>query len=185
MVGDMSMLLALLAASSMTNAGPFSLTSVGFQTGATMSDTYEYAGMGCDGHDVSPPLHWSGAPAGTKSYALTVHDPDARAPGGWWHWVVFNIPASADGLKTAAGGGDFSTAPTGSVEGTTSFGKPGYGGPCPPVGSGVHHYIFTLYALDVAQLAGASKSTDGPQLTELLSKHTLGKATLIGLFSRS
>jgi Raf kinase inhibitor-like YbhB/YbcL family protein len=181
----MNTLIALLAASSMMSASPFALTSSGFQNGTVLSTTFEFSGMSCTGQNTSPPLHWTGAPAGTKSYALTVHDPDAKAPGGWWHWVVFNIPASADGLKAAAGGGDFSAAPAGSVEGTTSFGKPGYGGPCPPVGSGVHHYIFTLYALDVAQLPGASKATSGPSLTELLSKHLLGKATLVGLFSRS
>jgi Raf kinase inhibitor-like YbhB/YbcL family protein len=183
MVARMNTLIALLAASSMMTV-PFSLTSVGFQNGAVLSTTYEFDGMSCTGHNVSPPLQWSGAPAGTKSFALTVHDPDAKAPGGWWHWVVLNIPASADGLKTAAGSGDFSSAPMGSVEGTTSFGKPGYGGPCPPVGSGVHHYVFTLYALDVVQLPGASKATTGPALTELLSKHLLGNTTLVGLFSR-
>lgn len=183
MVAGMTMLIALLAASAMMTA-PFSLTSPAFQNDTVLSTTYEFDGMSCTGHNVSPPLHWSGAPAGTKSFALTVHDPDAKAPGGWWHWVVFNIPASADGLKTAAGSGDFSAAPAGTVEGTPSFGKPGYGGPCPPVGSGVHHYIFTLYALDAAQLPGASKSTTGPELTDLLSKHLLGKATLVGLFSR-
>jgi Raf kinase inhibitor-like YbhB/YbcL family protein len=180
----MTMLLAILAAGSMA-AGTFSLSSSAFHNGGTMGATNEYGGMSCTGANISPPLHWAGAPSATKSFALTVWDPDAKVPGGWWHWVLFDIPASAASLASGAGSTNQSAAPAGSVEGVTSFGKPGYGGPCPPVGSGAHHYIFTLYALDEARVAGASAKTDGPTLKQLIAKHVLGRTTIVGRFGRS
>ncbi len=183
MSAHMITLIALFAAATLS-APPFALSSTGISDGRVMSTVYEYAKNGCTGQNQSPPLEWTGAPTGTMSFALTIHDPDAHAPGGWWHWVIFDIPSSTTALHTGAGDGDFSTAPAGSVEGTTSFGNPGYGGPCPPVGSGVHHYVFTLYALDVAHITGASSTTDGPSLIAMIAKHALGKATLTGVFSR-
>jgi phosphatidylethanolamine-binding protein (PEBP) family uncharacterized protein len=97
---------------------------------------------------------------------------------------MFDIPASADSLAAGAGSTHASAAPAGSGEGLTSFGKPGYGGPCPPVGSGAHHYIFTLYALDESQVVGASGKTDGPTLKRLIAGHVLGSATITGRFGR-
>jgi Raf kinase inhibitor-like YbhB/YbcL family protein len=179
----MTMLLAMLAAGSMS-AGTFSLSSPAFHNGGTMVATNEYRGMGCNGADVSPALRWAGAPAATKSYALTVWDPDAPVHGGWWHWVLFDMPASTASLAAGAGSTNQGAAPAGSVEGKTSFGKPGYGGPCPPVGSGAHHYIFTLYALDEARVAGASAKTDGPALKQLIEHHVLASTTLVGRFAR-
>lgn len=177
------MLMATFVAASVS-AAPFTLTSSGFANGAVMSARFEYSGDGCTGQNQSPPLRWSNAPAGTKSYALTVHDPDAPVSGGFWHWVVFDIPASASALAASAGSGDLSTAPRGAIQGTTSFGSTGYSGPCPPRRGGTHHYVFTLFALDEDHLAGATSALDGPRLTALLASHTLAKATLIGLFSR-
>lgn len=179
----MTMLLTILAAGTLTS-GSFSLSSPAFHNGGTLGVTYEYRGMGCSGANVSPALRWNGAPAATKSFALTVWDPDAPVHGGWWHWVLFNIPATTMSTASGAGSTDSSAAPAGSVEGMTSFGKPGYGGPCPPVGSGAHHYIFTLYALDETAVAGASAKTDGPTLKRLMGKHVLGSTTLVGRFAR-
>jgi Raf kinase inhibitor-like YbhB/YbcL family protein len=179
----MMMLLTILAASTMA-AGTFSLSSPAFHNGGTIGATSEFNGMTCKGGNVSPALRWSNAPAATKSFALTVWDPDAPVTGGWWHWVLINIPASAMSLTAGAGSTHRSDAPAGSVEAMTSFGKPGYGGPCPPVGSGAHHYIFTLYALDEATVAGASAKTDGPTLKRLVARHVLGSATLVGRFGR-
>lgn len=145
---------------------------------------FTYRGYGCDGGNVSPELRWSQAPRRTRSFALTLYDPDARGKG-WWHWVLFNIPAGTSNLAEGAGtpGGD-RTAPS-AVEGKTSFGSGGYGGPCPPPGSGSHHYIFTLYALDTAVLPHAGADTTGPQLTLLIKPHALGKALLVGRYARS
>jgi len=107
-----------------------------------------------------------------------MHDPDAKAPGGWWHWVVFNIPASRSDLNSTAQ----NTVVTW-TNGTTSFKSQGYGGPCPPPGP-AHHYNFTLYALDVATVPGATGDTTGPQLLDAIQSHILSKATLTGMFGR-
>ena len=179
----MMMLLAMLAAGTMA-ASSFSLLSPVLPNGGTITMTNVYDAMGCDGLNVSPVLVWSGAPSGTKSFALTVWDPDAPVRGGWWHWVYFNIPSSTTLLPSGVGSTRPQLGPAGAVEGKTSFGKPGYGGPCPPVGSGAHHYIFTLYALDEARIAGANAKTTGPALKLLIAKHTLGTATLTGRFGR-
>jgi len=158
----------------------FTLMSQAFADGGTLPPSVEYQGYNCTGKNMAPDLHWSGAPAGTQGLALIMHDPDAGAPGNWWHWVVFNIPPKTMGLgemaENAMTAHDF-------AYGTNSFGSRGYGGPCPPPGK-PHHYVFTLYALDVNPLPGADASTTGPQLLNLMQGHTLGKATLTGLFGR-
>jgi hypothetical protein len=128
----------------------------------------------CDGADTSPAIAWSGAPDGTRSLALVVRDPDAR---GFVHWIVYDIPATADGtLPTGVSGG--ATAPP---EGMNGFGRRGYGGPCPP--SGTHHYVFTLYALDRASgLTGAP----GLAATEAaIRNHVIAQTTLTGTYKRS
>jgi Raf kinase inhibitor-like YbhB/YbcL family protein len=154
------------------------LASGAFSDGGTLPSSAEYNASGCTGSNTPPDLHWKGAPDGTQSFALTIHDPDAQAPGGWWHWVVFDIPSSTSSL-----GPMMRNAMTASsfVEGTTSFGSRGYGGPCPPPGK-PHHYVFTLYALDSKM--NAMGSTTGPQLLKLIEGHVLAKATLTGLYGR-
>ncbi|HEV2909698.1 MAG TPA: YbhB/YbcL family Raf kinase inhibitor-like protein [Candidatus Eremiobacteraceae bacterium] len=156
----------------------FTLASNTFSGGGTLPKRAEYNQSGCSGHNIPPELHWSGAPAGTKSYALTMHDPDAQAPGGWWHWVVFNIPAEDTSLNTNPRG---MVIPW--VYGTTSFMTRAYGGPCPPPGK-PHHYDFTLYALDVPTVSGATGATTGPELVKLIEGHVLGKTTLTGMYGR-
>ncbi len=134
-----------------------------------------FNGFGCSGENQSPAITWSGIPEGTKSLALMVHDPDAPTGGaGWWHWTVFDIPAAATGLPegtTAAAG-----LPVGARQGATDFGRPGWGGPCPPEGDGAHRYIFTLYALGTETLAvpdGASASLLG----FLVNQQSVGSAS--------
>jgi Raf kinase inhibitor-like YbhB/YbcL family protein len=126
----------------------------------------------CDGEDISPPLTISDVPATTKSLALIVDDPDASA-GDWVHWIVWNIkPETAEIAEK--------TVPRGATEGYTDFGKPGWGGPCPP--SGVHHYQFKLYALDkVLDLPVTARKTD---LEKALNGHTVDSTVLVGLYSR-
>src|SRR5437870_4187498 len=110
------------------NAQSMSLTSADLKEGATIANEQVFKGFGCTGGNVSPALSWSGAPSGTKSFAVTMYDPDAPTGSGWWHWVVFNIPASATSLAAGAGDPSKNLAPAGSTEGNTDFGTPGYGG---------------------------------------------------------
>jgi len=125
----------------------------------------------CDGRDVSPQLSWEDAPDGTKSFALSVVDPDA--PGGTFiHWLVCGIPEDADEI-------DQGRLPDGAKQVRNDFGKKDYGGPCPP--SGTHRYVFTLYALDTEYLEGVNEHN----FFEMVEEHTLGKAALTGLYKRS
>lgn len=131
----------------------------------------------CDGPDISPPLKWTSAMEGTKTFALICDDPDA--PGGTWvHWVVFNIPSNANELTE--GISPLKQLPSGAKQGTNDFGKIGYGGPCPP--SGTHRYYFKIYSLDkdLDLEAGATKS----QLIKAMNGHILGEAQLIGRYRR-
>ena len=139
-------------------------------------------GFGCKGGNVSPALAWSNAPEGTRSFALLVHDPDAPTGSGWWHWLVYNIPAGTSSLAAGAGDAHKNLLPAGAVQGRTDFGTAGYGGPCPPPGK-PHHYHFRLYALKVAKLdlpADASAALVGFNV----QAQSLGSAELTGLYGR-
>jgi Raf kinase inhibitor-like YbhB/YbcL family protein len=162
----------------------FTLHSSAFKAGATIPHAYSYNGYGCTGKNISPDLMWSGAPDGTRSFAVTVFDPDARSGQGWWHWVVFDLPASVDRLAQNAGAGTGDLIPKGAVQGRNDFQTVGYGGPCPPVGDTPHHYIFTIYSLDVDQLEAVSPLTSGPTLLNVMREHVLAKTELIGRFGR-
>ena len=144
--------LAGLWVSQVVNAADFSLTSPQIRDSGRIADEQVFNSFGCQGANISPALQWKGAPAGTKSFALTVYDPDAPTGSGWWHWVVFNIPASVSALAKGAGDPQAALAPTGSIQSRTDFGKPGYGGPCPPAGDKPHRYQITLYALKTDKL---------------------------------
>ena len=132
--------------------GAFRLQSPGMAPNGMLANDQVYSGFGCSGKNLSPALHWSGAPQGTQSFALMVYDPDAPTGSGWWHWVIYNIPASTTDLSAGAGASGSTLLPAGAVQGRTDFGTSGYGGPCPPAGDKPHHYIFTLYALKVDKL---------------------------------
>lgn len=145
----------------------FTVSSPDVRPGARIGNRHVYKGFGCSGENVSPALRWSGAPAGTKSFAVTVYDPDAPTGSGFWHWVVYNIPATATGLAAGAGSAG-GTLPAGAVQGLTDFGAPGYGGPCPPQGDKPHRYVFTVHALKTERLdlpAGATPAFVGFNLT--------------------
>ncbi|HLO77661.1 MAG TPA: YbhB/YbcL family Raf kinase inhibitor-like protein [Magnetospirillum sp.] len=144
-----------------------------------MSERHVLAGFGCTGGNASPALSWSGAPEGTKSFALTVFDPDAPTGSGWWHWVVFNLPSATSGLPGDAGADKL---PAGTVQGRTDFGKPGYGGPCPPAGA-PHRYVFTIHALDVEQLP-LDDQASAAMVGFMINAHRLGKASLTPIFAR-
>ena len=137
----------LLVAAAAAQAAGFTLSSPTIKPGSMLTDAQVFKGFGCEGKNISPALKWSGAPSGTKSYAVTVYDPDAPTGSGWWHWVVYNIPVSATELPEGAGTADGKGLPAGSAQGKTDFGAPGFGGACPPKGDKPHRYIFTVYAL--------------------------------------
>jgi Raf kinase inhibitor-like YbhB/YbcL family protein len=125
----------------------------------------------CDGKDTSPHLSWSGAPDGTKSFALTCIDPDAPM-GDWIHWLVYDIPAT---ITSISQGGPI---PSGAKEVTNDFGKKPYGGPCPP--SGTHRYFFTIYALKVEHVGEVSKTN----FVKKVKENALASAEIIGLYKR-
>ena len=150
----------------------WSLSSPAFKPGDMIPAPYT-----CDGQDLSPPLQWAPPPSGTKSLALVSDDPDA--PGGTWvHWIVYNLPPSLRVLPEAFPPNE--ELPDGTRQGLTSFGRTGYGGPCPP--SGTHRYVFTLYALDVV-LALPPRSS-ARQLDEAIKGHVLAQAELMGTYRR-
>jgi Raf kinase inhibitor-like YbhB/YbcL family protein len=141
-------LLALVMATT-ASAQDFKLSSTSIAEGAQLAPSFVYAGFGCEGGNQSPQLSWSGAPAGTKSFAITAYDPDAPTGSGWWHWNVVNIPASVNSIEVGASGNG--KMPAEAVEIANDYGAPGFGGACPPPGE-VHRYVFTVHALSVESL---------------------------------
>ncbi len=171
----------LLAATAPTphagKAAAFALTSSAFAPGGAIPARHT-----CEGEDLSPPLAWSGAPAGTRSFALIVDDPDAPDPAAprvvWVHWVLVDLPATAhalpEGMRPAA-------LPKGAREGLNDWKQPGWRGPCPPIGR--HRYVHKLYALDTTlpQLAKPTKAA----LEKAMKGHVLAPAELIGTYQKS
>ena len=135
-------------------------------------------GFGCDGNNLSPELHWEGIPNGTKSLAITCYDPDAPTGSGFWHWVVVNIPPDTVSLREGS-----DTLPGGALETRTDFGKPGYGGHCPPEGDHPHRYIFTLFSVSVESLP-VDADTSAAVVGFMLNANIIEKATLMGLSKR-
>jgi Raf kinase inhibitor-like YbhB/YbcL family protein len=164
-------------------AADFRLTSPSIKEQGTITNEQVFSGMGCSGKNVSPELHWDNIPENTKSFAVTVYDPDAPTGSGWWHWVVFNIPARVHMLPANAGKLDGSPAVEGAIQSVTDFGRPGYGGPCPPPGDKPHRYIFTVYALKVDQLP-LKKDASGAMVGFYLNQNALAKASLTALYGR-
>src|SRR6185295_10143171 len=137
-------------------ASGFQIASTDVKNG-TFAPTQIANTFGCSGGNVSPDVSWKGAPAGAKSFVLTVYDPDAPTGSGFWHWVVMNIPAGTNGIPNGAS--KTAKMPKGAVEIRTDYGTPGYGGPCPPPGDKPHRYIFTIYALKVDRLDADPQAT--------------------------
>jgi Raf kinase inhibitor-like YbhB/YbcL family protein len=162
--------------------GKFTLTSPDFAPGKRLAVAQVFNSFGCTGGNISPALSWSNAPAGTQSFALLAYDPDAPTGSGWWHWVVYNIPATTTSLAAGAGDPKKNLLPAGAVQGMTDFGTVGYGGPCPPPGK-PHHYYFRLYALKVAKLDIPPTAT-AAFVGFNVNANSLGKAELLGLYGR-
>ena len=151
----------------------FRLSSSAFAEGGAIPAKYT-----CDGRDVSPPLSWSGVPAGAKSLALIVDDPDAPDPKApkmtWVHWVLYEIPPASSGIGEAA------QPPAGTKDGVNDWGRTGYGGPCPPIGR--HRYVFKLYALDAA--LASLKKPGKAALESAMRGHVLAEAHLVGTYQK-
>jgi len=167
-------LVSLLAASP---ALAMELSSANVVPGAPLATAQVKSG--CGGENRSPALAWSGAPQATQSFAITVFDPDAH--GGWWHWIALDIPASVHGLAEGAGSGE--GMPRGAVQLSNDFNDPQYDGPCPPEGSGAHHYEITLWALPDAQAPLAANASTA-RVENYLESHALAHAQLVGTFER-
>jgi len=165
------------------NAMAFELTSPDpdVKTGKPMTKAQEYKGFGCTGENLSPALEWKNVPAGTLSFAVTVYDPDAPTGSGFWHWVVYNIPATATGLP---GGAVLTESlPTGAKQGRNDFGERNFSGACPPPGDKPHHYIFTVYALKVDKLRVPEDATAALIGFNIMANR-LGLAKLTTTYSR-
>lgn len=188
-IAGMALAAALLVAQALaaeTSAGKtahaFTLSSPDITAGGKIAAAQVFSAFGCKGGNVSPALAWSGAPAGTRSFALLMYDPDAPTGSGWWHWVLYNIPATATSLPAGAGDPHKNLLPAGALQGRTDFGTPGYGGPCPPPGK-PHHYHLWLYALKVERLEVPADAT-AAYIGFNVRAQALGRAQLMGVYGR-
>ncbi|MEV6279769.1 YbhB/YbcL family Raf kinase inhibitor-like protein [Nocardia sp. NPDC051832] len=158
----------------------FTVTSADIEEGQTLGNDQVSDVLGAGGKDISPQLSWSGFPAETKSFAVTVYDPDAPTASGFWHWAAANIPVTTTSLPTGAGskGGSL---PAGALNLRNDAGFPGFVGAAPPQGHGPHRYFVVVHAVDVEQL-DIDENVAPAVLGFNLFFHTLGRATLIGTY---
>ena len=156
----------------------FRLWSNDLKEGGKLPEAQVFNGFGYSGGNRSPHLAWDGAPEGTKSFVVTMYDPDAPTGSGWWHWVVINLPASTKELPAGSGSG--SSLPAGALQTRTDFGAPGYGGAAPPAGR-THRYIFTVHALKVERI-DLDAQASGALVGFTVFMNALGKASLTVTF---
>lgn len=180
MQNSISALCSMLA-TSVSGKETFTLKSNDLGGEATVTE--EFNGFGCTGKNQSPQLSWSNAPEGTKSFAITMYDPDAPTGSGWWHWVVFDIPTSVNELVSNAGNIELNLAPKGAIQSITNYGTKGYGGPCPPPGHGLHQYIITVHALKTESL-GLDDNTNPAIVGYNIWANTLMKASIVIYYKR-
>jgi Raf kinase inhibitor-like YbhB/YbcL family protein len=173
---------AALAAMATPAFAEFILSSTDVKAGSPMA--VAQALRSCGGQNISPALSWSGEPAGTQSFAVTMFDSDARDGAGWWHWTVINLPASMQGLPAGAGREKSTDLPAGAIQGRNDYGFSYYGGPCPPPGEHAHHYEIMVYALKVPSLPLDAK-TPGAQVAASLNANALATAKIVGRYERA
>ena len=174
---------ALFGAAAASHAGGFTLSSPEIKAGGMIPASFEFKGFGCNGDNKSPALKWSGAPAGTKSFAVTVYDPDAPTGSGWWHWMVIDIPAQTSELAADAGNAGGTGLPKGARQVRIDYGVNAFGGVCPPAGDKAHRYIFTVHALKTDKLdipADATAALTG----FMINANSLGKASFTAKYAR-
>lgn len=166
----------------MSNA-VFNLKSTDINNGDTLPNAQVFNDFGCTGENQSPQLSWENAPEGTKSFAVSVYDPDAPTGSGFWHWMVINIPATTQSLPSNAGLLDSDSLPKGTFTLRNDYGYRGFGGACPPVGDKAHRYQFTVYALDTEQI-DLPKDATTAFAGFMLHSHTIGKAQFTAFYGR-
>ena len=176
-------ILAVILAFSSTLFAQNTFTLSSTDLGGEATITEEFNGFGCTGENKSPQLSWKNATEGTKSFAVTMYDPDAPTGSGWWHWVVFDIPSNINELVSGAGNIKLNLTPKGAIQSITDYGANGYGGPCPPEGHGLHQYIITVHALKTDTL-GLTESTNPAVVGYYLWNNTLAKASIVSYYKR-
>jgi hypothetical protein len=164
------------------SAAKFALFSPEIQADALIPQSFEFNGFGCSGDNKSPALKWSGAPAGTKAFAVTVYDPDAPSGSGWWHWVVINIPADVTELASNAGAEGGANLPKGARHVRIDYGVAAWGGVCPPPGDAPHHYVFTVHALK--DLLDIPPDATAALAGFMINANSLGKASFTARYGR-
>ena len=176
-------LLAAITFASAAFAADFKLESPDVGPDKSLAQDFVYKGYGCTGENHSPALAWSGAPAGTKSYAVTLFDPDAMQGKGFWHWLIFDIPATTTSLSRDTGKSDGSKTPPGALQTKNDFRTLGYGGSCPPTSDEPHGYLYSVYALKVEKLEVGANASPSVVLAAI-EANSIGKATLGYHFGR-
>jgi Raf kinase inhibitor-like YbhB/YbcL family protein len=168
--------LSLLAAFISCGLAAQNFTLKSNELGGQATQKQFFNGMGCTGQNISPQLSWENAPKETKYFAVTMYDKDAPTGSGFWHWVIFNMPAGTTELKSGAGDVSKDLAPKEAVQSVTDFGKPGYGGPCPPPGA-PHEYLITVYALK--NRIDLDKNAPPAMVGFYLNSNLLAKASIV------
>lgn len=154
------------------------LSSPQIVEGESLTKGQIFNSWGCEGDNVSPELRWDDIPKGTKSFAVTMYDPDAPTGSGWWHWVMINIPADVNQLNLNAGEKGGAKMPSGAQMQRNDFGYAGFGGACPPEGASPHNYEVTVYALDVENL-GVPADGSPAMAGYFILQHKVGEAQLV------
>jgi Raf kinase inhibitor-like YbhB/YbcL family protein len=181
---NITLIAGIFLYSVIAQAENFKLTSQTVKPNAKLSEEQVFNGFGCSGKNISPDLKWTAGPKkDTKSYAVTVYDPDAPTGSGWWHWVVYNIPANVMELPVGASDVNNKQLPQGAAQGRTDFGTHAFGGACPPKGDKPHRYIFTVFALKTEKIEVAEDAS-AALIGFMLNANKLAKASFTAKYNR-
>ena len=161
----------------------FTIESPDVKPARTIPEVHVFNGFGCVGANLSPALSWRHPPKGTRSFAVTAYDPEAPTGSGWWHWVVFNLPAETRELAAGAGDPAADKMPAGAVQSRTDFGKSGWGGPCPPQGDRPHRYVITVHALKVDKIE-LDENAPAAMVGFMINANRLAKASITAFYGR-
>ncbi len=171
---------ALIGTPLAAQADDFKLSSTKIAEGQQLSAAHVFQGFGCEGGNTSPDLSWANAPAGTKSFAVTVNDPDAPTGSGWWHWFAFDIPGNVNSIPAAAKAN--AGVPADAIELRNDYGAAGFGGACPPPGE-VHRYKFTVHALGIEKL-GIDGSVSNALAGFMVNANSIASSTITAVYTR-